>query len=159
LAIATHRFCANAERIAIQRQKAATASTFMYRFDYTTSAENGMYGAVHGGEFGFSLNSVDAGLGGGMFEGLYADRDDRYEVQRVLNEAFVRFAHDGDPNHADLAEWTPCTTDDRPTMLLDSECRLVNDPDHEIRRLFQQIDAMGGPGDYWRSLRESPWVW
>jgi para-nitrobenzyl esterase len=159
LAIATHRFCANAERIAMQREKAATAPTFMYRFDYTTPVADGLFGAIHGGEFGFFLNNVDVGLGGGMFAGIYADRADRHEVQRVLNEAFVRFAHDGDPNHPDLAEWTPCTTDDRATMLLDSECRLVNDPDHEIRQLFAQIDAMGGPGDYWRSLQQSQWVW
>ncbi|MFI5053975.1 MAG: carboxylesterase family protein, partial [Acidimicrobiia bacterium] len=159
LAIATHRFCGNAERIAMHRQKQATAPTYMYRFDYVTNAANGLYGAVHGGEFGFFLNNADNGLGGAMFAGLYADRPDRYELQRVMNEAFVRFAYDGDPNHPEIDKWTPCTTDDRPTMLLDRECRLVNDPDPEIRRLYAQIDAMGGPGDYVRSLRQSDWVW
>jgi hypothetical protein len=38
-------------------------------------------------------------------------------------------------------------------MLLDSECRLVSDPDPELRELYALVDHAGGPGDYLRALR------
>jgi hypothetical protein len=38
-------------------------------------------------------------------------------------------------------------------MLLDSECRVENDPESELRQLYSQGDYYGGPGDLVRALR------
>jgi para-nitrobenzyl esterase len=152
LAIANHRnLWLNAVHMTEQRAT-ANAPTYAYRFDYVTHAFDGLWGAVHGGEFSFFLNNVDGGITA-MFGDLYGDRDDRYEVQRVLSEAFVSFARDGDPNHPDLAKWMPYLLDDRATMLLDSECRVEHDPERELRELYSQGDYYGGPGDLRRALR------
>jgi para-nitrobenzyl esterase len=152
LSIANHRnLWLNAVHMTEQRAT-ADASTYAYRFDYVTHAFDGLWGAVHGGEFSFFLNNVDGGITA-MFGDLYGDRPDRYDVQRVLSEAFVSFARDGDPNHPDLAKWMPYHLDSRATMLLDSECRVENDPESELRQLYQQGDYYGGPGDLVRALR------
>jgi para-nitrobenzyl esterase len=152
LAIANHRnLWLNAVHMTEQRAM-ADAPTYAYRFDYVTNAFDGLWGAIHGGEFSFFLNNVEGGITA-MFGGLYADRPDRFAVQEVLSEAFVRFAHDGDPNHPDLAKWMPYDLDQRSTMLLDSECRVEDDPDGELRELYSQGDHYGGPGDLLRSLR------
>jgi para-nitrobenzyl esterase len=51
----------------------------------------------------------------------------------------VRFAHDGDPNHAALPKWFPYSLDERATMLLDLESRVENDPRADLRRLYSQL--------------------
>ncbi len=49
------------------------------------------------------------------------------------HEAWVRFAADGNPNHAGLPDWPRWNAETRPTMLLDAECRLANRPaDDEV---------------------------
>ena len=93
MAILNHRWMlAPWTRMAEQRVTGASAATYLYRFDYTTPAFGGTWGAVHGGEFSFFLNNVDGGGYGPQFMSLYAERDDRHDLQKVLNESFVRFA-------------------------------------------------------------------
>jgi para-nitrobenzyl esterase len=139
-------------RMGEQRLIGAAAPTWMYRFDYTSPLFGGLWGALHGGEFSFFLNSVDAGAFGPRFANLYQDRADRLEVQTVLHESFLRFAHDGDPGTKALPAWAPYDTVKRPVMLLDSPCRLEEDPGRELRELYADVDWVSGPGDYRRSL-------
>jgi para-nitrobenzyl esterase len=152
-AVINHRtFLGNWIRIAEQRQQGATAPTWMYRFDYETNMFGGMWGAIHGGEFNFFLNNVDAGTWGEAFSGLYGDRADRYDLQRVLHESFIAFGQNGDPNTASLPEWTGYELPARSVMLLDSNCKVVQDPDPQLREVYAKVDPVEGPGDYRRSL-------
>src|ERR1700761_4983429 len=100
----------------------------MDRLDYNPPVFDGLWGAFHGGELGFFFNNVDSGLSR-MFGGLYAERNDRYEVQQTLHESFVNFAFTGDPSADRIGQWDAFNTDSRPTMLLDSECVLEDDPE------------------------------
>jgi para-nitrobenzyl esterase len=153
LAIINHRtLWRNGVWMAEQRVAGAEADTFMYRFDYTTPVFNGLWGAFHGGELGFFFNNADRGLGG-MFGGLYAEREDRYEVQKTLHESFTAFAHTGDPSAGRIGDWAPLSGETRQTMLLDSQCRVENDPDSELRQVYAKVVHPGGPADYKRALR------
>ncbi|HEY2659702.1 MAG TPA: carboxylesterase family protein [Caulobacteraceae bacterium] len=152
LAIINHRtLWSNGVWMGDKRAAGAKAPTFMYRFDYTTPAFGGLWGAFHGGEFGFFFKNVDRGLSA-MFGGLYANRNDRHEVQQTLNESFVAFAHTGDPSAHRIGQWDPLSPGRHPTMLLDSTCTLDADPDSELRELYEDVVHPGSPEDYERAL-------
>ncbi|HEX5587524.1 MAG TPA: carboxylesterase family protein [Acidimicrobiia bacterium] len=154
MAILNHRWMLSPwGRMAEQRVKGADAATYLYRFDYTTPAFGGSWGAVHGGEFSFFLNNVDGGGYGPQFTSLYADRDDRHDLQKVLNESFVQFAADGDPATAALGAWPAFDLERRATMVLDSPCHVDDDPHAELREAYRPVDEAAGPGDYRRALQ------
>jgi para-nitrobenzyl esterase len=134
-----------------KRAAHAEAPTYMYRFDYTTPVFDGLWGAFHGGELGFFFNNADRGLGA-LFGGLYAERNDRYEVQQTLHEAFVSFAFTGDPSSDRIGEWAPVSNERHETMLLDSECKVENDPNSELRQVYENVVHPGSPADYERAL-------
>jgi para-nitrobenzyl esterase len=56
-----------------------------------------------------------------------------------VSEAWVRFAHDGDPNHDSLPDWSPYSVDKRETMILDVESRSEQDPRAALRVLYEQV--------------------
>ncbi|MHB8463920.1 MAG: carboxylesterase/lipase family protein [Acidimicrobiales bacterium] len=154
MAVINHRtFLQGWTRMAEQRLKRASAPTFLYRFDYETTMYDGLWGAVHGGEFNFFLNNVDGGGYGPQFMNMYHDRPDRHQLQKSLNESFVTFAADGDPSTAALSPWPAYDLETRSTMVFDSECRLVEDPDPELREVYRDVEECAGPGDYRRALR------
>jgi para-nitrobenzyl esterase len=88
----------------------------------------------------------------------YGGAPDHLEVQAAAHSAFMDFALDGDPNNSDIARWPRYSLDERATMLIDSECRIESDPDSELRRLYEKVDAPGGPGDVLRALRQLDFV-
>jgi para-nitrobenzyl esterase len=154
MAILNHRWMLSPwTRMAEQRVKGAQAGTYLYRFDYATPAFGGTWGAVHGGEFSFFLNNVDGGGYGPQFMNLYAERGDRHDLQKVLNESFVRFAADGDASTAALGVWPAYDLERRATMVFDSHCRVEEDPHAELREAYRGVDEAAGPGDYRRALR------
>ncbi len=56
-----------------------------------------------------------------------------------MADAWIAFARSGDPNTASLPTWSPYDIHNRPTMVLDDECRIANDPDMEVRRLWATV--------------------
>ena len=153
MAVINHRtFLQGWTRMAEQRLQASAGPTFLYRFDYTTSMHDGLWGAVHGGEFNFFLNNVDGGAYGPQFMNMYADRADRHALEKVLSESFVRFAADGDPSSGELGPWPAYDLQSRSTMVLDSQCRVLEDPDPELRAAYRDVEECAGPGDYRRAL-------
>jgi para-nitrobenzyl esterase len=159
LAIINHRtLWRNGIWMGEKRAAGAKAPTYMYRFDYTTPAFGGLWGAFHGGELGFFFNNVDGGMMSAITGGLYAERSDRYEVQRTLNESFMQFAHTGDPGAKRIGAWEPYSAKRHSTMLLDSTCTLASDPDSELRQVYEKVAHPGSPGDYERALRRNDFV-
>ena len=45
-----------------------------------------------------------------------------------MSTAFANVARGGNPNHDQWPRWLPSDTSTRPTMVLDNEPQLVNDP-------------------------------
>ena len=56
-------------------------------------------------------------------------------IVAVVLGALVAFARTGNPSQPGLA-WTPFEPDRCPTMLFDNQCRMVNDPEGEVRRII-----------------------
>jgi para-nitrobenzyl esterase len=105
---------------------------YMYRFDYTTPAMGGILGAAHGVDLPFALNNY-------TYTPMAGDRPENATMARKVSEAFVRFAHTGDPNHAGIPEWKPYTEEQRATLIFDVDTRAETDPRAELRALYGKL--------------------
>ena len=65
------------------------------------------------------------------------------ELAAVVSAIWAGFARSGRPEHPALPRWPAYTGDERATMVLNTECRVVADPDRDARLLWQRI-ATGG---------------
>jgi para-nitrobenzyl esterase len=123
---------AGATRWAERKVAGGSAPVWVYRWDYATDAMGGILGATHGGDIPFTFDNWRLNPMGG-------NRPENERMGKVFSETWVRFVHDGDPNHAGLPTWEPYTRADRATMLVDVESRLEHDPNAEARRLYEQL--------------------
>jgi para-nitrobenzyl esterase len=55
-----------------------------------------------------------------------------------MGEAWAAFARDGNPGQRGLPEWPAYNAEPRATMILDSQCRIKNDPEGDGLRLIRQ---------------------
>ncbi len=121
-------FRRNAFTQAERKAEANGASVWTYLWKWPSPAFGGKFGATHGIDVGLSLHSVRGGLTGASAESLLmADR---------ISSAWAAFADTGDPNNALLPEWNPYNQDTRPTMIMDSEPHMENDPRKDIREFW-----------------------
>lgn len=104
---------------------------YNYLFTYESNFLGGLLKAGHAIEIPFVFdNAEDVPMVG--------DRPDRHEMAAAMSEAWIAFAHNGDPNHPGIPDWKPHTLENRETMIFDIPCRLENDPARE------ELDAWEG---------------
>ncbi len=121
--------------IQLAERKAAggTAPVFMYLFTWESNFLGGLFKAGHGLEIPFVFDITDD-------VGMTGDRPDKYELAAAMSEAWIAFAHSGDPSHAGIPKWKPYTTDSRATMLFDVPCRVEVDPFREELDAWEDIE-------------------
>lgn len=108
-------------RAAEAKANAGEAPVYLYNFAWKVPAEGGVWRSPHTADIPFAFGTVDSarlmtGAGSGPVE-----------VARNLMAAFLAFAHSGDPNNLRMPEWKPYDTATRATMVVDEQCRVVND--------------------------------
>jgi para-nitrobenzyl esterase len=136
IAMASDRFRVGSIRVAERRSVASTAPVYMYRFDYESTAFGGRLGAAHGIDIGFVFDNLAAdGLG------LVEHTPEAQALADRASEAWLAFARTGDPNHAGLPTWARYGTDRRATMIFDTECHVVDDPNLAERRAWDDVSA------------------
>lgn len=118
-----------AERKAVQ----GTAPVYSYILDYrspdkvpgTDFAE----GSPHASDIAMKFNTAP----------LFGPKTpDRLKTARNMSEMWATFARTGKPGAKGQPEWRPYTLPGRATMIIDANCRLVNDPESAERRFFEQ---------------------
>lgn len=117
-----------------EAQAAAGAPVWMYLFAWPTPAFEGRMGSCHALEIPFVFGNLDA-PGVDFFAGPDAPRD----LSARMHDAWVAFAKHGDPGHAGLPGWPAYDTARRATMVLDTPCALVDDPEAERRALWEGV--------------------
>jgi len=109
------------------------APVYMYLFAWKSPAMEGKLRAPHTVEIPFVFDNTDIPTvmtkGGPEVKALAAKTSD----------AWIQFARSGNPNHKGLPNWPAFTVDQRATMLLDSTCKVVNDPGSDARKLWSSI--------------------
>lgn len=113
-----------------EAQQSQGQSAYNYLFTWSSSMLDGTPGAYHGLELGFVFGVHGEGFGG---SGPAADT-----LSGNIQDAWLAFAHSGDPSCTSLGAWPPYG-DHRKTMILGEECHVEEAPYDEERRAWDSI--------------------
>ena len=120
-----------AERKAAQGK----APVFMYLFTWETPVEGGKRHSPHTIELPFVFNNVleqPEEVGNGPDLQPLADK---------VSGAWTAFARTGNPSAAGAPKWLAYTANERATMIINNEWKLVNDPRHDVRLIMNSLPA------------------
>jgi para-nitrobenzyl esterase len=120
-----------------ERKSAQTAPVYMYYFTWKSPVRDGKLKAFHTLEIPFALENVDEA------KSMTGTGADRYPLQEKMSGAWAAFARTGNPNHKGLPKWPEFKTDQRATMILDNQCKVVNDPHGEERLALAALRTGG----------------
>ena len=111
-----------ASDIEADRKAGQKAPVFKYYFQWYSPVRNGMLRAMHTMDIPFVFDNVDLAtteIGTGPERQPLADK---------MSRAYVSFARAGNPNHPGIPNWPAFNEKDRPTMIWNNECKVLNDP-------------------------------
>jgi para-nitrobenzyl esterase len=124
----TYRF----DSITLAQRKAELGpATWMYFFTWESRVDPAL-GAHHALEIAFAFDNVDRAPWAGTSPEARA-------LAARMSSAWIAFARGGDPATPALPAWPAYDANRRATMVFDDECRVVDDPDAEIRRLWATV--------------------
>jgi len=109
------------------------APVYQYYFTWRSPVRGGKLRSFHTVEIPFVFDNVDA------CRSMVGSGEDRYALARKVSGAWVAFARTGNPNHEYLRGWEPYDNVRRATMILNDQCRLVDDPHGKEQRLLHSI--------------------
>jgi para-nitrobenzyl esterase len=115
------------------------APVFMYLFTWETPVEGGKRHSPHTVELPFVFNNTleqPEEVGNGPELQALAEK---------MSGAWAAFAHSGNPNTPAVPKWLPYSVPERPTMIINNEWKLMNDPRHDVRLIMNSFPAPG-PG-------------
>ena len=122
-----------------RKADAKQAPAYMYYFTWRSPVHDGKLKAYHTLDIPFVFENVD------LATAMTGGRQERYALQDRMSAAWTSFARTGNPNVKGLLpEWPAFDTATRATMILDNECRVVNDPNGGERRELTAIRKQRG---------------
>jgi para-nitrobenzyl esterase len=128
LILASDNFQAETMAQAEFKADARQAPVFMYYFSWRSPVREGKLKALHTVEIPFVFDNTDLAA----FE--VGTGPELHSLADKISGAWVAFARSGNPNHKGLPNWPAFNTSERATMILNTECKVVNDPYGEARR-------------------------
>ncbi len=111
------------------------SASWLYRFDRPSPAAGGLLGACHAIELPFVFGTL-ATPGMDRFAGSGPLAED---LSVAAMDGWLSFARSGQPSAAGLPAWTAWDESAQPTMLLDDEPELTNDPGSIERRAWSSV--------------------
>lgn len=87
---------------------------------------------AHAMEIAFKFNHPETSPEAGRWP-------ERFQAARNMSAAWAALARTGHPGHPGIPAWPAYDTERRATMVLDAECRVVDDPHRAERRLWQEV--------------------
>ncbi len=124
------------------------SDTRMYLFSWRTPAYAGRLGSPHAIDVPFVYGNLNAS----GVQGFTGSGADRAIVSRAVQDAWLAFAHSGDPTHPGLPAWPPYDTTSRPTMVFDAKSTLQHDPMSEERKVWRDVPFDGVLPSFEKSL-------
>ncbi len=101
------------------------APVYMYLFAWKTPVLDGRPRAFHASDLAFVFDNVD------RCENMTGGVPEAHELAAKVSEAWISFAHNGDPNHHGLPKWPAYSSTSGATMVFDNHCRVDNNYDRE----------------------------
>lgn len=115
-----------------EQQVSQGASVWMYRFDWPSP--NQRFGACHGLEMAFIWNAFQTS----PFRALLGENPPQ-SLATGMQRAWIAFARSGNPNTPELPPWPEYTHEQRATLILNQESRVVHDPQGQERAVWQEL--------------------
>jgi len=118
--------------LAERKAARAKAPVWTYRFDWETPAFGGRLKAPHSVEVPFVFDTLH------VIGEVHRTPRAQALADRV-SKTWATFARNGDPGSDVIPTWPTYAAERRATMLLDDTCKVVNDPDGEVRPLWSKV--------------------
>jgi len=114
------------------------APTYMYYFTWKSPVRDGALRTFHTLEIPFVFDNVD------LATAMTGSHQDRYALEDKISGAWVAFARTGNPSHEGIPKWPAFDTRRRATMILDQDCRVVDDPNGSERQALLALEHSRG---------------
>ncbi len=116
-------------RMAALKYNQHAAPVYQYHFSWQSPMLGGDAGAWHTAELAFCFDNTkrcEQGTG---------NTPEAQALAKKMATAWANFARTGNPSQPGLT-WTPADPEHNQAMVFDNECRMVDDPDGEVRKLL-----------------------
>ena len=120
--------------VLLAERKAAKgkAPVYMYSFNWQTPVFDGKLMAQHALDVPFVFDTLDR-------TGITGHSPAAPAIAAAESATWAAFARAGTPDNKAIPHWPAYTAADRATMMIDTEWRVQNDPQHEARLLWTKI--------------------
>ena len=120
--------------VLLAERKAAKgkAPVYMYSFNWRTPVLGGKLMSPHAIDVAFVFDTVDVG-------GITGYAPAAAAIAGVESLTWATFARAGTPDNKAIPHWPAYTAAERATMMIDSEWRVEDDPQHAARLLWTKI--------------------
>ncbi len=119
----------------LEAQSKYQPNTYNYLFTWETSAFNGRFGACHALELPFVFNTLEQP---GM-KALVGNSSNTKTLCENMMDAWLSFAHGGNPNHDGIPQWPPYDKNIRATLLFGKEFKIANALFEKERKAWDEI--------------------
>src|ERR1700719_4005931 len=128
LIMASENFQSETMAQAESKADAHQAPVYMYFFNWRSPVRDGKLKAFHTVEIPFVFDNVE------LTPSMVGTGPELQPMADKISSAWVAFARTGNPNYKGIPNWPVFNTSQRATMILNTECKVVNDPYGEERR-------------------------
>ena len=111
-------------------------NTFMYLFTWPSPWMEGKLGSSHAVEIPFAFGTLDK-PGTEIYSGKGEDAE---TLSEKMMDAWIAFAHTGNPNNKSILEWPSYDSNNRSTIILDKELKISEDPFGEERKAWEKFN-------------------
>ncbi|MGH9208213.1 MAG: carboxylesterase family protein, partial [Acidimicrobiales bacterium] len=108
----------------IQAHGAHTDRVWSYAFIWSSELLDGVLGSCHALEVPFVWGTIDDPV----TAALVGAGDKAWELSGLMQEAWLAFARQGDPNGGTLPPWPAYEASEQATMILGETCSVRDDP-------------------------------
>jgi len=126
------RFWVRSVLLAERKAAKGKAPVYMYSFNWQTPVLDGKLMSQHALDVPFVFDTLDQ-------TGITGHSRAATAIAATESATWASFARTGMPDNKLIPHWPAYTAADRETMMIDTEWRVQNDPQHEARLLWTRI--------------------
>lgn len=112
----------------------ATAPVYMYLFSWESPVYGGVYKSMHCMELPFVFHNIH------RCEEMTGGGPEAYALADKISEAWIRFAHTGNPGHRGLPNWPAYTVQNGELMEFNNTCQVKYHHDRALLEIVKSVN-------------------